>query len=178
MCTRVLWPDAGAGNDRFHFESQALEPLELEWSHDDSRAVETLVTPEDGMSVAVRATRGGNHVEAVSEIRVMRTFEEWLAWKGIPPGQAGDSAMLTYAMGGAPQRPAFPAIQGREVTWPKNPQAIGTWQVRSSRDLVVWQDEQAGDFQVREDTAERLRVEVSDTEPRVFLRMVFTPGSP
>ncbi len=185
----ILWPDTGAGNDRFHLDSIDEDPFRLAWSHDLGAASGQTVAPERSTTYTVYGQKGGVTVAASTRVIVRQTFDEWAGlWFGDgesiePLGDENNNAvpnLMEYARGSNPLRPEpgweWPVIRREKsaltIASPKNPEAIGSWEVESSETLLSWQA--ATEFELIEDSFDqfelRLTPEVSGSR---FFRFRF-----
>ena len=179
----ILWPDANAGNDRFHLDSTGGDAARMVWSHGLGDEPAVTIAPLRTTTVTVHAERGGSVASAATTIVARRLFSEWSQrWFGgqVAPDEDSDgdgaSNLLEYSRGSSPLEPDLPSqwqeFDGSTVGWPLNREAMGEWRVQSSADLVNWH-ENDGSYEVVVQAADRIEARLAAGRDRLFLRLQF-----
>jgi O-glycosyl hydrolase len=187
----ILWSDSTAENSRFHLDPVEEDPLILAWSHDLGKSVNPTVSPASTVTYTLNATRGGANIAARTTVIVSETFEEWSKrWfgAGTTPAPGGDddadgqTNLLEYALGSDPlvHDPTAALLTDNagnlEIAWPKGREALGTWKIEWSSDLIVWTTDTNPAILV-EDGEKRIAARIARTAGRIFVRLRFTPAS-
>lgn len=185
----ILWPDVNVGNDRFHLDSIATSPLRLSWSHGLGSGTSVTISPQATSTVTAHAEEDGWSTSASTTIVVRRSFEEWsrLWFDGTLAADSdgdgdGASALLEYSRGSNPQRAeaasAWQEATESEILWQINREALGVWRVQASTDLLNWQGEASGLFEITGSSPEEIRARPSAGAARLFLRLAFQTVEP
>ncbi len=168
----------------FYLDALIDEPLTIHWSHGLGSGVTQTITPQQSDTYSVHIFKGGVSQSLATEIVVQRSFAEWSElWFGeLVASEAdhdgdGAGALYEYATGSNPldqssvTQPVFErAGESFGGSWPKNPEAIGSWIVEESTDLKSWTSRQ-----VATENEEEIAVALEVTEQiRRFVRLRFT----
>lgn len=181
----ILGADSQTGSARFHWDSLQDDPLKVSWSHDLGSSLEVEVSPEVSTLYSVHAGRGGALQTRLTQVIVQRTFEEWSQlWFGeLVNGDTdsdgdGLSNRWEFASGSSPLDAEFKVdaeiqLEEKELTisWAKSEEALGTWALEYSSNLVDW-------FAVEEEDMMESSSEISysidlDDADSGFVRLVF-----
>lgn len=184
----ILGTDGIAGNARFHLDPLEDDPLVLAWSHSLGDETTQIVNPAATTTYTVNATRSGKTVASSTQVIIRETFEEWARrWFGhaATPSASGDvdgdqrPDLLEYAFGTDPlvSDSVGSMLQadaaGMRVEWPKAREAIGTWQVEWSTDMIQWSI-LANPLISIEENAQRIAATVHHSTAPLFVRLRFT----
>lgn len=185
----ILWPDANAGNDRFHLDSISGTPMRLSWSHGLGNGTSAADSPHSTRTITASVDQDGWSASATTTIVVRRSFEEWARlWQGgtveSESDEDGDgaSALLEYSRGSNPLVPepssAYQQVTGSEVIWRINREALGDWHVQASTDLLDWHGEESGLFSINAESADEIRAAPGHGSERLFMRIAFRQSVP